>query len=455
MSRLCIIPGLVALMACNGAPASAETLREAVEAALAGNPSLAAAAARQDALAESPEQARAQGRLSASADTSGGYSKFDYGKGGASTVTAALPVWTGGRVSYAVNAARGDVAAGEEGLRDTRAALILQVVSVYAELLFDQQSVAITRADIELLEQQVAEARARFRLGKGTMADVSQLETQLASARATLADVQTTLATSEADYRAIAGHAPGELAQPSGLAALPATPDRARELALASNPQYLQSVRATDAASARIGEARAGGAPSVSLGGSYGYGLALGQGGEGKGFVHDASVGVTLSIPVLNGGLVSSQERAASARFRAARFDADAAAREAVRAADTAWANLTGARARAAANRKRVEAADLALRAVRAEYGFDLRSTLDVLLADESLRSAQLALARSRSDELVAQAALLRAAGELELKAFPEGAGGRLPEEVKPTPDGPRADFSPAGTRLPAPARDR
>lgn len=407
----------MAALALCGAPVSAETLRDAVAAALSGNPTVAAAQARQDALAEGPEQARAQGRLNVSTDASGGYDRFDYGKGAAGTVTASLPVWTGGRVPYAVEAARGDVAAGEQSVRDTQAALILQVVSAYADILYDQQAVAITRADIDLLEQQVAETRARYRLGKGTMADVSQLEAQLAGAKATLAETATILATSEANYRAIVGHDPGMLAPPPGLAGLPPTRDEARELALAGNPQYLQSLRTAEAASARIGEARAAGSPSVSVGGSYGYGLTA---AVGDGFVHDTNIGLTLHIPILTGGRVVSQERAARAQYRAARFDIEVAAREVARAADSAWASLSGARSRAAANRSRVEAADLALRAVRAEYGFDLRSTLDVLLADESLRSAQLALARSRSDELVAQAALMRSIGELDLQAFTE-----------------------------------
>lgn len=415
MSRGHIL-GAVGLALC-ATPVSAETLRDAVESALASNPSLAAATARQDALAETPEQARAEGRLQASADISGGYNKFDYGKGGAASVAANLPVWTGGRVSYAVKAARDDVAAGQESLRDTRARLILQVVSIYAELLFDQQSVAITRTDIDLLKQQVAEARARFKLGKDTMADVSQLETQLASARATLVDAETTLSTSSADYRSIVGHDPGRMAATSNLARLPPTQDAARAWALKGNPQYLQSIRAADAANARIHKARAAGAPTVSLGGSYGYGLRSGNMG-GDGYVHDANLGLSLHLPILTGGLIASQTRQASAQYRAARFDTGAAAREAVRSADVAWSSLRGARSRMAANRDRVQAADLALRAVRAEYGFDLRSTLDVLLADESLRSAQLALARSQSDELVAQASLLRATGNLELEAF-------------------------------------
>ncbi len=49
------------------APASAETLREAIAAAWEGNPELAAARARQEALAETPDQARAAGRLTAGA----------------------------------------------------------------------------------------------------------------------------------------------------------------------------------------------------------------------------------------------------------------------------------------------------------------------------------------------------------------------------------------------------
>lgn len=404
------------LMLC-ATPAPAETLRNAVEAALASNPSLAAAAARQDALSETPEQAQAEGRLQASADAAGGYNKFDYGKGGAASVAANLPVWTGGRVSYAVKAARDDVAAGQESLRDTRARLILQVVSIYAELLFDQQSVAITRTDIDLLKQQVAEARARFKLGKDTMADVSQLETQLASARATLAEAETTLRTSSADYRSIVGHDPGQMIAASNLAQLPATQEAARAWALDGNPRYLRSIRAADAANARVHKAHAAGAPTVSLLGNYSYGLRTDNIG-GNGYVHDANLGLSLHIPILTGGLIASQARQASAQFRAARFDTDTAAREAVRAADVAWASLRGARSRTAANQERVQAADLALRAVRAEYGFDLRSTLDVLLADENLRSAQLALARSKSDELVAQASLLRATGNLELEVF-------------------------------------
>jgi outer membrane protein len=400
------------------APARGETLAQAVDEAYASNPVFAAARARQQGLEELPEQARAGGRLSAAADAAGGYDKFDYGKGGAATVSADLPIWTGGRVSSAVRAAQGDVAAGAEGLRDSEAALLTDVIGAYAELLYDQQSADIAQADIALLDHQVSEAKARYKLGQATRTDVAQLEAQRASAVATLADAQARLTTTAAGYRAIVGRAPGVLAPPpETLAALPASLDQARNRTLDTNPLYRQSQRLAEASSARIDEARSGSAPTVSLGGSYGYDVRA-TGGDDRAFPRAAAAGVVLHVPILTGGLVASQVRQARADYRAARFDQDAAAREAVRATEAAWAAMTGARAQAEANRSRVTAADLALKGVRAEYGFGLRSTLDILVADESLRAAQLAEARSRSDLLIAEGALLRATGKMDRSIF-------------------------------------
>lgn len=414
--RLSISAGLLT------APVNAETLADAINAAYTTNPTLGAAGARQDALAETIEQARSGGRLTAAADAAVGYDRFDYRKGATGTASASLPIWTGGRVRSAVRAATGDVAAGEEGLRDTRAAVLAQVVGAYADLLYDQQAVAIATADIALLENQVAESRARFKLGTSTRTDVARLEAQQASAQATLASAEAALATDAATYRAIVGHDAGMLAAaPETLPALPGTLDQARTAALADNPLYRQSQRLTESSGARIDAARANGAPLVSLGGVYGYDTRFAGSGD-RSYPREASAGLTLHVPILTGGLVASQVRQAQSEYRAAKFDSEASAREAIRATDAAWAAFVSTRAEAAANAQAVEAADIALKGVRAEYAFGLRSTLDILVADESLRGAQLALARNRSDMLIAQATLLRATGRLDRESFPSTA---------------------------------
>lgn len=398
-------------------PVSAETLADAARAAIASNPVLSAATSRQDALAETPEQARALGRLNADAAATGGYDRYDRGTTGSGTVSASLPIWTGGRVRTAVRAANADVAAGEEGVRDTAAAVLSDVASAYADLLFQQESVAIVRADIQLLESQVAESKARFDLGTGTQTDVSRLVAQRASAGATEASAVAALAAAAADYRAVVGTDAGTLAPPPViLAGLPATVDEARTWAIQANPVYRQARSAGDAADARIGVARSNGAPSIGIGGSYGYGYTSGD--DSGGYVRSAAAGATFRVPLLTGGLVASQVRQATADAKAARYDIEAVSRTVIRATDTAWANVAAARTRVDANTQAVTAADHALSGVKAEYAVGLRSTLDILIADESLRGAQLALASSRSDLLTSETALLRATGTLNVAAF-------------------------------------
>ena len=408
----------VAAGLCLAMPAPAETLREAIMAAYATNPQLAAARARQEALAEAPEQARAPGRPTLSADAGVGYDRLGYGRAGSASVSAVLPIWTGGRVPAAVRAAGEDVAAGAEDLRDIEAAILEGVVTAYADLLYNQQAVEVARVGIERLDAQVAEAQSRFTLGQATRTDVAQLEAQRATVVANLADAEGALATAAAAYRAAVGQDAGVLSAEAIMpAALPADREQARRAAETANPLLLRQRRAVAGSVARIDQARAERAPSVDMAGAYGRGVRL-SAGDMRTYDSAASVGLSLRLPLLTGGLVPSRIRQAEAVSRAERFQLDAAMREAVRAVDAAWAALGAARARLDATVTGLAAADVALKGVRAEYGFGLRSTIDILVADQSFRGAQLAVASARADVLVAQARLLRAAGRLDVDAY-------------------------------------
>lgn len=398
--------------------AQAETLPQAIAMAWATNPELAAARARQDALAETPEQARAAGRATAELGGNAGYDRLGYGRSGSSGVTATLPIWTGGRVRAAVRAASSDVAAGVERLRDAEAAVLERVVVAYADLLYNQRAVETARVGIARLDAQVAETQSRFELGQATRTDVAQLEAQRASVAANLADAEGALATTQAAYRAVVGEDAGVLSAevaPSPL--LPRTLADARDAATAANPLLLAQRRVVDASATRIKQARAERAPSVDLAGGYGRGVVI-DGSDWRGFDSAATIGASVRLPLLTGGLVSSRVRQAEATWRAERFETDAAARKVVRGADAAWADLTAAQARLRASTDGLSAADLALKGVRAEYGFGLRSTIDILVADQSFRAAQLDVARARADTLTAQAALLRATGRMQSDAF-------------------------------------
>lgn len=399
-------------------PADAETLRDAIISASASNPQIAAARARQDALAESPEQARALGRVTAEIDGNGGYNLLDYGKGGEGSFSVTLPIWTGGRVSAAVKAASHDVAAGVENVRDVQAMVLEAVIQAYAGLLYVQQAVAVASADIILLDHQVVEAQSRFNLGQATRTDVAQLQAQRELAAATLADAQGAADVAAARYQALVGHSPGELDSAPPPVDLPTDLALAKRMASERNPQTLQRRLVAEADAQRVNQQRAERNPTLVLGGTLGYAAGSPEQNGLANKINVASGGLSIRIPILTGGLVSSRIRQAEATVRADQYDVDGAEREALRATEAAWANLTAAVTRSGANDRRAKAAELALKGVRAEYAFSLRTTLDILVADESLRSAQLDLARSRSDVIIAQAALLRATGRLQPEAY-------------------------------------
>ncbi len=413
MTRLAMV-GLMA--ACLAAPAGAQTLAQAIADAYATNPELAEAAARQEALAETTAQARAGGRPTVALDA-GLQAGTD--ERGDVTVTGRLPLWTGGRVAAAIRTAEAEVDAGRERLREREAAVLEAVVAAYADILFAQEAERIARIGIERLDRQVAEAQVRFDSGQATLTDVAQLEAQRAGVAGSLADAQAALGRARADYLAVVGQAASVLEEPDGAASpvLPHDLATARAIAEEGSPRLRERAALADAAQARIGAARAERAPNLDLlalgGRSSGFGGGFGAQSERFG-----TVGVALRIPLGTGGLVPSRIREAQASARAENFAVDAARREAIRATDSAWATLGGARQRLAAGRQALQSAGIALSGVRAEYELGLRETLDLLFAEQSLRAAELDVARSRSDVMLAEARLLRAVGRLTGSAY-------------------------------------
>ena len=411
------LAALALMAACLAAPAGAQTLAQAIADAYATNPELAEAAARQEALAETTEQARAAGRPTVALDAG---LQAGTGERGDLTVTGRLPLWTGGRVSAAIRTAEAEVDAGQERLREREAAVLEAVVAAYADILFAQEAERIARIGIERLDRQVEEAQVRFDSGQATLTDVAQLEAQRAGVAGNLADAQAALGRARADYLAVVGRAATVLEEPGTASPRAVPPDlaTARAIAEEGSPRLLERAALADAAQARIGAARAERAPNLDLQALGGQSSGLGGGGFAAPSERFGTVGVALRIPLGTGGLVPSRIREAQANARAEDLAVDAARREAIRATDSAWASLGGARQRLAAGRQALQSAEIALSGVRAEYELGIRDTLDLLFAEQSLRAAELDVARSRSDVMLAEARLLRAVGRLTGRAY-------------------------------------
>jgi outer membrane protein len=422
--------------------AAAETLSDAIALAYETNPTLQAARAQLRGTDE--EYVQAESGLRPTVNVNGGYSYGNESTGqfgpsisganfgsASASVTVSQPIYTGGRVTNRMNAAQADILAGRQGLRRTEITVLQGVVGAYLDVRRDQEQVAISQDNVTVLARQLDETKARFQVGQLTRTDVAQSEARLAQARAQLSTNQAVLAEAGAAYAAVVGQNPGQLApEPPIAQMLPTDVDAAFDYAERSNPQLLQANFTEQASAARLAVAKSAMRPQASLTATYGYfgsnssvqttgGLVLpGGAGASSSATREAVVGANVTLPLVTGGLNGSEIRQAAEQDNVDRIGVETARRQVLQAVAQGWDALLGARANLTADEATVQADTIAFEGVREEQKVGLRTTLDVLNAQQELETSQLALVGARHDEYVAAAGVLAAMGALEAKAL-------------------------------------
>ena len=150
-----------------------------------------------------------------------------------------VPLFSGGAVKNSVRAAETRVEAGRATLRAVEGDVFVQAVSAYMDVIRDRAIVELNQNNVKVLQTNLEATTDRFKIGDLTRTDVAQSEARLQLGRSELATAQGRLAASEATYRQVVGHAPGQLAPPPPLPPLPTSEDEAVRIALANNPDLI------------------------------------------------------------------------------------------------------------------------------------------------------------------------------------------------------------------------
>jgi outer membrane protein len=428
-------------------PAGAETLADAVALAYQNNPTLQAQRATQRALDESYVQARSGWRPTLGAQASATDHEVRTPKAAAGIDTNAdgipdsfgafgiresnqsriglsfsQPLWTGGRVAAAVNAANADILQGRENLRRVEAQVLTTTVQAYSDVRRDLEALAIRQKNVEVLTSQLKESQARFDVGEVTRTDVAQSQARLAQAQALLQSSEAQVAISRANYAAVVGQNPGTLEpEPSLAYLLPADPDVAFQLAEKFSPQLRAQQFAELASRARVAGAKAERMPNVSAQATYGFSGPAIPDRPANFLQHDlftrgVTASVTATVPLFTGGLTTSRIRQAVERNNADRITIEGVRRTVLQGITNSWSQMLAARANISSGEEQVRAAEIAAEGTRQEQQVGLRTTIDVLNAEQELRQAQLNLVSARHDEYVAAANVLAIMGRLEGK---------------------------------------
>jgi outer membrane protein TolC len=186
-------------------------------------------------------------------------------------------------------------------------------------------------------------------------------------------------------------------------------------------PDLRAAEQALQAARADLGAADAARKPSLRLPGALTLGTAAGGAALGQ---LGASIAVSLSATLLDGGRLAADRDAAAARERAAWLTYQRTLQQALAQVEAALRASDATRDRIVAQQRALEQADVAVQQARALYTAGLAGFLDVLDAQRSALDRRQTLLRMQGDAARASVATFEALGLIDA-ARPEASDRR------------------------------
>ena len=307
--------------------------------------------------------------------------------------------------------AESQVFAARETLRSIEQTVLLNAATAYMNLLREAGILELQRSNLEVLQEQLRQTKARLESGNVTATDVSQSEARLNVGRTQLFTAEANYASSRAVYRQVVGLDPGRLAPAAPVDRFfPHTLPAAMAAGIAQSPLVATAQHNVDIAMHQVKVAEGALYPVLSVQGAVqqNYEQTLTQ---IRSF--DGQVVAQYTAPLYQGGSEYAAIRQAKETQGQKQLDLSVARDQARVAVAQAWAQLEAAKQAIESSKNQVKAAEAALNGVREEARLGQRTTLDVLNAQQELVNARIALVVAQRDRLVNSYAVLASTGRL------------------------------------------
>ena len=294
--------------------------------------------------------------------------------------------------------------------------VLYSAIEIYANLILSREKLNINRKNLNLLNRQLENDKIRLDRGKITITDLAQTESSLAGAQAQFTKAKNDLLIGKLNYENIIGKIdnPKSLKKNSNaIVSIPKSLEEAINLSKQNNPDIkianfdlIQSEKDLALAESDIKPSA-----SLSLERSYADDLSSTLNRRDKDILK-----ATVSWPFYSGGKKKStiNKNTNLAVRKRLLFD------DVIRTNDTnvasAWSSLGSSKSFLNSVKVQVRAAQIANEGITAEYERGSRTTLDVIQSNSLLLSAQISLASSEKNYLMAQYNLLKAVGLLNSK---------------------------------------
>lgn len=294
-------------------------------------------------------------------------------------------------------------------------ALIVRAAERYFDLLAANENLQFAQAQQDTLARGLKETRQRQAVGFLALTDVQEAQAGYDRALADTVEAEHQLRDAKESLQEVTGTYYDRLAALRDEIPLvkpdPAIEEEWVNQALVQNFGLLVSEQAAQIAKAEIEIRKAGHLPTLDAVGSHVFSTSGGRFGTAD--IEDSIVGLSLNVPLYQGGRVNSRTREADHRYRAALATLKQEQRTVHRAASKAFLGVVAGISRVNALQQTLRSSETGVKATEAGFRAGRRTALDVIVAERERRRAQKDYARARYDYLLNTLRLKQAVGTL------------------------------------------
>ena len=286
-------------------------------------------------------------------------------------------------------------------------------INAYSNLILAREKLNINRKNLNLLRRQVENDKIRLDRGRITITDLAQSESSFAGAQAQFTQAKSDLLIAKLTYENIIGKIsdPNQLQKKTkSIVKIPNSLNEAINLSKQNNPDIKIAKFDLEQSKTDVEISKSDLKPtaSLSLEKSYADDLSSTVDQRDKDILK-----ATVSWPFYTGGKTQSTINKKSNLTTRKRLLLDDAVRSNETNVASAWSSLESSRGFLNSVKVQVRAAKIANDGITAEYERGSRTTLDVIQSNSLLLSAQISLATSEKNYLMAQYNLLKSVGLL------------------------------------------
>jgi TolC family type I secretion outer membrane protein len=323
-----------------------------------------------------------------------------------------------GKTGSAFDAARWSTRSSQRDLDRTIQDVILTVKQAYYALLAAKKLVLVAQKTVEQTESHLRQAQAFYRAGSKPRFDVTRAEVEVNNANLGLINAKNSVRIRTITLNNAMGVDPGKQTEIDDTLPPPfdmPTLEKAEEETLKNRPEMLKAEADIEAAKYRVRSEESNYFPTLSARGAYNWSTGTAEMGPFKGDLQNSwNAGVTLTIPLFQGGLTRGRVSEARANLIALEAQRDVMRQSILLEVNQAYADLEGATARVNVMESSLLKARENLEIAQGRYEAGVGPYIEVTDAQLSAVNAETDRIQALYDYYLAGARLLKAMGHVE-----------------------------------------